>query len=51
METLLKEINDLLKDKNDTIDVLKWKVQHLEKENAELKNDIEKYKENEVNGI
>ena len=51
METLLKEIDKHLESKNDTIDTLKWKVEYLERENAELRNDIEKYKENEVNKV
>ena len=51
METLLKEINELLKAKNETIEMLSWRIQYLEKENAELKIDIEKYKENEVNRV
>ena len=72
METLLNEINDLLKSKNETIANLKWKVGYLEKENekltkenddldrdyveickrnAELRNDIAKYEENEVNRV
>ena len=49
METLLKEINELLARKNDQIEVLKWELELLKRENTELKNDIEKYKENEVN--
>lgn len=49
MNTLIKEINDLLEAKNERISLLEWRVKSLEKENAELKNDIEKYKENEVN--
>ena len=48
METLMKEINDLLERKNTDIAILKWENEQLKKENAELKNDIEKYKENEV---
>ena len=51
MEALLKALNEILENKNTTISLLKWKVESLEKENAELKNDIEKYKENEVNRI
>ena len=51
METLLKEINDLLKAKNEEIEMLVWRIKLLEKENAELKIDIEKYKENEVNRV
>lgn len=45
METLMKEINDLLEEKNTKISILKWEIESLKKENAELKNDIEKYKE------
>ena len=48
METLMKEINNLFEEKNRRIDILEWQVEQLKKENAELKNDIEKYKENEV---
>ena len=51
METLMKEINGLLEDKNATITILKWEIEQLKKENAELKNDIEKYKENEANRV
>lgn len=52
------EINNLLKEKNESIASLKWRVGYLEKENEELKKanieleqDIEKYKENEVNRV
>lgn len=48
METLMKEINALLEDKNTTIALLRWEVEKFKKENADLKNDIEKYKENEA---
>jgi FtsZ-binding cell division protein ZapB len=48
METLMKEINALLEDKNTTISLLQWEVEKLKKEIADLKNDIEKYKENEA---
>lgn len=51
METLLKAINDLLEEKDTRISLLKWEVENLKKENAELKNDIEKYKENEVSRV
>ena len=51
METLIKEIDKLLEEKNSRIDLLKWEVEYLKKENAELKTDIEKYKENEVNKV
>ena len=44
----MKEINEVLKDKNLKIALLEWEIEQLKKENAELKNDIEKYKENEV---
>lgn len=48
METLMKEINALLEDKNTTITLLQWEVEKLKKELAEAKNDLEKYKENEA---
>lgn len=48
METLMKEINALLEDKNTTITLLQWENEKLKKEVADLKNDIEKYKENEA---
>ncbi len=51
METLWKEISKLFEAKNTQIDVLRWENEKLKKENAELKNDIEKYKENEVNRV
>ena len=56
MNTLMKEINKILEDKNMEIYLLKSAKERLEKENeemraeiAELKKDIEKYEENEVN--
>ena len=49
MEVLTHEINDVLKSKNAKIAILEWEVEKLKKENAELRVDIEKYKENEVN--
>lgn len=55
MEALMKALNDIIASKNTDISLLKWKVESLEKENAELKKenaelkvDIEKYKENEA---
>ena len=51
METLMKEINKLLEAKNLDIYLLQRENERLTKENAELKYDIEKYKENEVNRI
>lgn len=49
METLMKEINNILEKKNLDIFLLESANERLKKEIAELKNDIEKYKENEVN--
>ena len=51
MEALMKAINDVIEGKDTTISLQKWEIERLKKENAELKNDIEKYKENEVNRI
>ena len=49
MEALFREINDILKSKNAKITLLEWENAKLRKEIAELKNDIEKYEENEEN--
>ena len=51
METLLKEIDKIIVSKNLDIHLLKAENERLKKENAELKQDIEKYKENEVNRV
>lgn len=51
MEALVKAINDILESKDTTISLQKWEIERLKKEITELKNDIEKYKENEVNRI
>ena len=58
MEALMKAIDEIIKDRDTRITLLKWEkdrlekeVAELKKENAELKIDIEKYKENEVNRI
>ena len=51
METLMKELNKILEAKNLEIYLLQSRNERLEKENEELKNDIEKYKENEVNRV
>lgn len=48
MEALMKAINDIILSKDSTITIQKWEIESLKKEIAELKNDIEKYKENEV---
>ena len=56
MEALMKAINDIIQERDSTISIQKWeinnlmeKIEELRNENAELRNDIEKYKENEVN--
>ena len=58
METLMKAINKILEDKDMEIYLLNYTKERLEKENeemraeiAELKKDIEKYEENEVNRV
>ena len=51
MEALFKAISDLLVAKDNEIHILKWEKEILEKEIARLKEDIEKYKENEVNRV
>ena len=51
MKTLMQELNNLLEEKNAKIMLLEWEVSQLKKENEELKNDVEKYKENEVNRV
>lgn len=48
MKTLLQELDNILVDKNGRIAILEWENEKLKKEIAELKNDIEKYKENEA---
>ena len=49
MEEVLKAINEVLKEKETSITLLRFENDRLKKEIEELKNDIEKYKENEVN--
>ena len=51
MEALFKAINDVLQSRDDSIYLLEWENERLKAEIAELKNDIEKYKENEVNRV
>ena len=58
MEALLKEINDILISKNTKISLLKWEIESLNKENAELKKkneelelDVKMYEENEVQRV
>ena len=54
MDTLFKEISDLLKEKNmriywleDEVKILKKKNEELKNENAALKKDVAMYEENE----
>ena len=58
MEALMKAINDILASKDTKISLQKWEIEsltkeneRLKKENAELKYDIEKYKESEVSRV
>ena len=51
MKTLLKEIDKLLEAKNAEISMLQWEKERLLAQIKELKNDIEKYEENEVNRV
>lgn len=51
MEALLKAINDILEQKNTDIALLQWENEKLQKEIAELKEEVKKYKENEVNRV
>ena len=47
----MKEIDKILDAKNLDIALLKMENERLRQENAVLKQDIEKYKENEVNRV
>ena len=49
METLLKEINNILREKNERISLLEYEVKYLKEANEKLKNIINK--ENEVKEI
>lgn len=51
MDTLMQEINNLLEAKNSRISFLEWEVSQLKKENEELKNNVAKHNENEVNRV
>ena len=51
MDTLMKELNKILEAKNLDIFLLRSENERLKKENTELRADIEKYKENEVNKV
>lgn len=51
MENLMKEIDNILREKNLEIFLLKSENERLEKANEELKRDIEKYKENEAKRV
>lgn len=48
MEALMTAINDILREKDTSITLLKFENERLKRENAELKKDIEKHKGNEV---
>ena len=55
METLLKELDRILEEKNRRIDLLEWQNKNLEnacaglkKRVAELETDVRMYQENEV---
>ena len=51
MDALLKAINDVVQSRDDTIYLLKWENDKLKAEIAELRKDIEKYKENEAKRV
>lgn len=58
METLLKELDLILQEKNEKISMLEWWKKHLEEENQKLKEenealklDVSKYEENEGNRV
>ena len=51
MEALMKAFNDMFKQKDERIELLEWENKRLKAENAELKNDIEKYEENETHFV
>ena len=51
METLMKELNNLLEAKNSRIMFLEYEVGRLKEENEKLKNNITNGKENEVNEV
>lgn len=50
LETLLKELNEVLKVKNTKIEMLEWENKALTRENAELRAKLTN-KEKEVNRI
>ena len=51
MEALFRAIDEILVAKNSEIHILKWEKEILENKIAKLEEDIEKYKENEVNRV
>ena len=51
METLMKELNNILEAKNSRIMFLEWEVSQLKEENEKLRNNITNGKENEVNKV
>ena len=48
METLLKEINNILREKNERIALLEYEVKYLKEANEKLNHIISVYEENEV---
>ena len=51
MEALMKALNEMFKIRDERIELLEWENQRLKSKCEELENDIEKYKENEVNRV
>ena len=51
MKALMKAIDEMFERKDNRIELLEWENKRLKAEIEDLKNDIEKYKENEVNRV
>ena len=49
LNTLLEAIDEILKEKNTRIEILKWENEILERENEELKEENKKLKEEKEN--